>query len=385
MAGVLLSAGAIVAAAGASPAHASAWTTSAQVSGSATYDDNVLFVADRPIHDYFGRLEATGSLQYVGAHSRLELQPRLAVYRYGSFRTLDRADQYLKASLTDTGEHGKSLVSLSGSRDTTLTSEVGSTGLTQANKRHDGLQVSWAPSYQATERFGVSALLSAQENRYRDAAQTSLLDYDYGSGSVNANYAVTSLSSVTLQASAGRLQVPGRAQYTQKNFATTLGYSRHFGESWQVDAYYGPSFIQTHGPRPTNRGDVYHLGAVRTGLRGNISLNLDQQVTPNGFGILSRRQGATLGWHYSATEHVTVGVAGQWSRIRNLLPLFGFELSRFNYNDASVNLEWTPTATWYISVTADHGNQGYSNAPQLARRTNATVAFVWTGLERVLH
>jgi hypothetical protein len=384
MARILFTAGALVATAG-RPAHASAWTASATTGGGVGYDDNVLFVADQPIHDYYGRLDASASLQYVGNHSKVELQPRLAAYDYRSFTLYNRVDQFFKATLGQTTERGKSELFISGSRDTTLTSEVGSTGLTETNRRHNGLQAGWAPEYQATEQVHFGAQFSAQGNRYLDAAQTSLLDYDYGSAAANASYAVTPLASLQLQLSGGRLQVPGQPLRTTKNYAATLGYTRQLGPLWLLDAYIGPSWIQTRTLAGASRGEVYALDATRTSERGTLSLKLHQEVTPNGFGVLSRTQQGTLTMRHSATEHLSFGIAGRWSRTRNLLPLFGFELSRLAYNDFTASADWAPAATWYLSLSVGHGQQGYLNAPQPARRTHAALAFVWTGLERVLH
>jgi hypothetical protein len=381
---MLFTAGALAAVAG-RPAHAGAWTAGATASGILGYDDNVLFVADQPIHDYYGRLDAAATLQYVGNHAKLALQPRLVGYEYGSFTLYNRVDQFFNATLGQTWERGKSDFSVGGSRDTTLTSEVGLTGLTATNKRHQGLQASWSPDYQATEQLDLGAQFSAQGNRYQEAAQTALLDYDYGSSAVTAGYAVTPLASFHLQLAAGRLQVPGQPAHTTKNYAATLGYTRQLGPLWLVEASYGPSWTQARALASTTRGEVYSLDATRTSERGTFSLKLDQNVTPNGFGVLSRVQQATLAMRHSATEHLSLGLTGRWSRTRNLLPLSGFELNRLTYSDFSASADWTPAAEWYLSLSVGHGQQGYSAAPLPARRTHAALAFVWTGLERVLH
>jgi hypothetical protein len=375
----------MVAAVNATPASAGAWTTSGRVSGGATYDDNVLFVADQPIHDYYGRLEATGNLQFVGDHLRFELQPRLVAYDYASFKANSRVDQYIKGSLTDSGERWKSPLSLSVARDTTLTSEIGTTGLTEINKRHESLQANWTPSYQASEKLNVGTQLSVQTSRYKDAANTTLLDYDYGSAALNAGYAITALSTLKLQASAGRLQVVHQPRYTQKNYDMTVGYSRQIGEKWQADASFGPSVIQTRAQQAASRGDVYHLGATRTAERGRFSFGLDQLITPNGFGVLSKRQAATLDWRYAVSERISVGFSGQWSRTRNFLPLLGFELNRLSYNDLSAIFEWSPASSWYVSASIGHGQQSYSYAVHPAKRAHADLSLVWTGLEHVHH
>jgi hypothetical protein len=384
MARILFTAGALVAAAG-RPAHAGVWTENAMASGILGYDDNVLFVPAQPTRDYYGRLDASASLQYVGNHAKLSLEPRLVAYQYGSFTLYNRVDQFLSTSLDQTWERGKSEFYAAGTRDTTLTSEVGLTGLTATNKRHQGLQAGWSPDYQLTEQLDLGAQFSAQSNRYLDAAKTALLDYDYGSAALNAGYAVTPLASMRLQLTAGRLQVPGQAQRTTQNYAATIGYTRKVGPLWLVEASYGPSWIQTPTLASTATGEVYALAATRTSERGALNLKLDQSVTPNGFGVLSRVQQATITARHSATEHLSLSLSGRWSRTRNLLPLLGFELNRLTYSDISASADWTPATEWYLSLSVGHGQQGYSGTPLPARRTHATLAFVWTGLERVLH
>ena len=264
-------------------------------------------------------------------------------------------------------------------------SELGLTGLSSTNKRRLSRSLSWSPALQATEKWLWGAQLTATAVRYADAAQTSLVDYNYRSGTLYSSFQLAPLTKLTLQLAAGRLQVPDNASYDNSNYAVTMAYNHALGEKWQFSASGGPSLIRAVAAAAADRGQVYSVSLVRQVEHHSLSFTVSRDVTPNGLGLLSRHEQATLAMQHSLSERLAVNVSSVWSRTRNVLPSGGLQLARLDYSyvDAALNWAWSPN--WRLTADLWHAQQRYDSSLGSAQRWHGSLGVSWSGLERALH
>lgn len=364
------------------PVYADAWTLTERGRASADYDDNVLLSYDDAIETAKLSAEAAASLARQDDAFRLRIEPRIATVRYLDAAEFDYTAGYLRLNARQTSERSSLEFALDGTQDTTLTSEEGSTGLTQVNKYHRSAVLSVTPSLQWTERLAAGGQVYATVHRYVDAELTGLIDYDYGMAAGSMSYGLGELSRLSLQISAGKLRVPDDSGYDKTNFAATLTYTKQFDEHWQAVVSFGPSEIRTDAA--SNSGVVYEVSATRKSELFNMSAAIKREVTPTGQGALTRRDEASLGFYRSLSERASLNVGGRWIRNRNVLPSGGLELNAVRYAGASARFNWSLAPTWSLSLSFGYTQQSHSWIDDTARRRDAGLSLNWSGLERVL-
>jgi hypothetical protein len=382
MARALISSGLMVASAG-TPAHAGAWSIAGQGQIGGSYDDNVRLSTVNKITDWSGVADVSAALSYQDEAFLLRLNPRLLVVQYDAARAFNRTEQYLTLQLQKTTETGSHSLSVSGTQDTTLTSELGLTGLSEVNKKHRVASVTVGSSWSLTERVDVGAQLYASASRYLDAQQTGLIDYNYGSALISASYDWTTRSRFTLQASAGQLQVPDIASYDKVNLSATLGYRVQLAPRWRAELSLGPSQIRTAGQAAN--GSVYNASLTHEAELTSLNLAVSKDVTPNGFGLLSRREQIRLGLTRTLSERWVTDWSAAVIRNQNVLPAGSVAQQAVTYADLTGSLRWRITPTWGMALSAGYTRQRISSLQPAAERQQAALNVTWNGLARPLN
>jgi len=363
--------------------HAGAWSTAGDASLSTTYDDNVRFAPGDKIADELATLEGDLHIDWMEDASQLSLVPRARTIRYRDYRAYDRSEGFLSLSGERKTERSHIDLRIDGSLDTTVTSELGFTGYSDTNKRRRGLNVSLSPQYRLTELLALTGSIAASFNRYVDARFTPLVDYDYKSVTLGLQRTLNERSTLALQASVGRMRVPGRAQYDKDNYQLVLDYNHQFGERWTTELAWGPSRVRSQAFHRTDSGLVYTASLIRKGERSTLSLSATRTVSPNGLGALARRDvfGATL--QRNVTERMTLDANANWSRVLNSSLDGGFSNSRLSYLDVGIGVRWKPAPTWTVSFGLGRSLESYGVPVTNAGKTIAQLGFNWAGLGSV--
>ncbi len=135
--------------------------------------------------------------------SRLSLVPVLRVARYPGERMLDGEQQKLDASYSLTGERASLGLSASVARESTLTSELGTTGRTEVDANRESGFFAVAPQWLVTERLSAGANLGYQRVAYPGLDNTDLYGSRYATGSLNARYRLSPTMSMAVSGAAG--------------------------------------------------------------------------------------------------------------------------------------------------------------------------------------
>ena len=381
MARVLISSGLLMAGS-AAPVYAGAWNYSGRTQLSSTYDDNILLSAGNQYAPILsataGAADVSGRLQFQDDTLLWQLDPRFLATRYNGEQALNHTEKFLTMLTQFTGERSINALTLTGTEDTTLTSEIGLTGLSAVNKKHRTVTANLNSTWRYNEFIDGGVQLSAYENRYFDKQGTGLVDYDYGTATVNANYRMTERSQFFLQTSVGKLQVPDLNVYDKTNLSAVLGYSTQFSQRWLGTVYYGPSQVRANGSKAN--GTVYSASLSRKSELTNLSMSYTRDVTPTGYGQFGRRDQVQLALNQPLSERWATNWTVTSIRTRYITATGNLELNTVNYGDVAGNLSWSISPTWTLSLTAGYTRQTVQTVTSAAERNHAALNISWNGL-----
>lgn len=370
------------------PAVAAEWNVTPKISEQAEYVDNPLLAASNSALYYPGNLDFTSDLSATAAlpgdHYDLSAAPRLQFIDYVSQSSLNQNNQYLNLAGDFKTERTTWSAAANGTRDNTLTSEAGVTGLTTSNRRHDGLVMTAGPSFQYTERTSFSAQAGWQDNHYENADNTGLVDYRYASGDLKGVYLLTELSNLSLDLSGAQLSAPA-AQNRSNSYGAILSLTSRLDERWTATLSAGPSLVEASGN--TDEGALYDVQLQRQGELAHLSAEVSRSITPTGRGVLSTRDALALTASLPMTERLSFDLSGLLSRTRDIESSTASTNYAVSYYDLQGTLRWQMAPTWSLTTMVDDQHQMTTVTPnpgELARGYRVSVGLVWTGLPQRL-
>jgi hypothetical protein len=311
----------------------------------------------------------TEQLQLI-ANSRATYQ------RYQRDADLDRNEQFVDVTANWQGELVSWNGDLSAARDSTTTSELGTTGLTQFNERHESLVASLGPAWQLSERMAVGANLGWQVSKYPDTV-AGLSDYRYTTASVNAVYGWSDRASVTLIGSAGRLV---RDAFDSESKSSSLRAQIQYALSplWTFSAGIGPSWVETS--RQRDRGFVYNASIGRRLEFSSLTLAASRSQSPSGYGVLTELDDFALAFGTQLSERVSAGLSAGLARRKDAVPAFGVDLQEVRYRQIKANLSWLFARNWQVAMSVGNYAQRLSSlSDRTARNYEAGLTLSWSG------
>ena len=382
---------ALLALLGSSAARAADWEGTPSVRIGAEYADNPLLVPKNASTYTSSTGDGTADLSAdVAKHGDgydLSVDPRALFARYLNRSLFDHDDQYLNLAGDVKSERTTWQGSVNGTRDTALTSEVGLTGITDTNRRHESLTVSGGPNYQLTERMTLTGQGSWLANHYVDAAGTGLVDYRYLNGDVSDNYALTERSQLGVDVSAGQLSA-SLGQSRSTNYALQAVLTSRLTELWTATLSGGPSRVD-FGSGQKADGAVYAVGLQHQGELYKLNAKVSQTVTPTGRGVLTKYDQLLLSASGSITERLSTVLTLQYSRNRDYLNSSATATGAYalRYYNVQEDLQWKLTPSWSLSLTAQAQRQ-YTTVPPNpganAYGYRVNLGLVWIGRPRRL-
>jgi hypothetical protein len=312
------------------------------------------------------RTERTDFALSLGGHLR----------RYNNDPQGNRDDESLNLSLGQTHERSGWKSSAGWTRDTTLTSELGTTGITQANRRHNRYDASIAPQIQLSPQSLFAFGISGQLNRYQDAAFSGLVDYAYASVFASYSRQISEITALGFGVSGSGLSVPDRRASEAVNGLVRVTLSHQYTERLSLEAYAGPTFART---RTLDRwGAAGRIGLKYAGLRTDFSVSAERQLSPAGLGNLNVQESAALGMSNRLTEKLSVGTSLAYQRSRDALYAAGAQPYRVYYWRVEESLHWQLAETFATSLSVNATRQDASTQSNYADRFVASLSFRWT-------
>lgn len=363
------------------PSHAASWSFTPHAALNVGHDDNVRLSADAS-ESSTAVLQLDSILKRASDRFEFSLAPQLTLARYDREAVLDRNDASVNTSLVRRRERSQWLLSGQYIRDTTLTSELGTTGFVDANATHESMQLAVAPTAQITERWSASLQAATMRHRYEsDGESAGLVDYDYNSVLTKSSYSTNEYSALSLDVSWGRLAVPQNRTATEvNNYAANVSWQSAWNERWKLNLAVGPTRVESASF--SDNGIGYSANLDRRSEQTTWQLSWSRDVTPNGRGVLSKRERADLSLSTQISERFSTSVSTQWIRSQDFLPSLALRSARVRYFFVSSALTWRVTPTVGISTSIGWTEQTAATAAEAYR---ASIGIVWNGLSRELH
>jgi hypothetical protein len=325
---------------------------------------------------------ALASLRMQRRTERLDvsIQPTFDLQRYQQDTDLDRSNQQLDATLALHGERVHWKGAVSAGRDTTLTSELGTTGRTQLNQRHESADASLGPIWQASERVAIGSSLAWQLERYPERADAELTGSRYSMFSAFTEYTLSDRTRLTLTGSAGHLNSDGERPDSD-NASVRLQGHYSWSPLWMLKIGAGPSWVRAE-QRDAERGVVYNFDVERRFERSSLAFRVERSQSPSGRGLLSELEEAVLGFSMQISERLSAGLNAGISRRTDALPALQADIQEVTYGRADLNVSWRAAENWQISATVGNNVQRTDVQPQdqdTARGYQARITLSWTG------
>lgn len=359
------------------PANAAEWGFVPSMMSNVDYTDNPRLIPGSDEAHSGARAEVSAQLGLATEATSLSLVPRFVYAQYEDDPLLDRKDVYLTASAQRAYERVSWTASTSFARDTTLTSELGLTGLQYANRDRENLSLSLGPMWQVSERAQVSAQYYGADTHYKDAEFTGLVDYSYWLVALSGTYVWTEKLTLGFESSAGTLDVPDTRR-VDRDMNASLSLDWQVVEGWSARFSYGPTRIETDAG--DMQGQIYSASISRESLRSNQLLAVERDVTPTGRGIFVTREHARLSNSYAVTPRMSWSVTAQATRTTDAI--IGSDYTN-QYLNASTSLRWRFAQHWSAVLSASASQQKYEQRDN-AEGFSASIGLVWDGRKHAL-
>ncbi len=336
---------------------------------------------DNPHFLQAGGASTSGAVAELGARVQrltetleLSFEPRLRSARYEDDDSLDTDDRSLQAQLGYTTQRSHWSAAATLIRDSTLTSELGTTGLVQTNRPHRSAALSGGPSFTLGERLSIGAQGYLLDSRYSEHEGTALTDYRYASVSLFAKRAASERSDLSLTLQAGQLDPDQSARTADASLRLAWVFAPH--ALWTTTLSAGPAYVRT--PFRHDTGVVFDADVQRRGERWTVSSALGRSLVPTGRGLLTRRDRIAIGWSYSAAENLTCSLSAQWQR-NDDVAVFGSMPRRLEYQRLDAGIDWRFAEHWSLAVQLGAATQQYDDQAAGADAQRASLSLVWNG------
>lgn len=245
--------------------------------------------------------------------------------------------------------------------DSSLTSEVGTSGRVQVNKRRNRWSLAPGWQRQVDERLSLNAALSYADVRYDDGLSAGLVDYSYATLGGGFAYGVSE-----------RMQVIGRLSYdrydaeqitnTSDTFGLLAGVGYAFSEDWSVNALIGARVAEVETSLGSNdsTGGLFDISTTKRIETGSLRAAIGRDLQPSGDGVLLDTLRASVDWDQAITP--------RWRGLlhidayRNTLPSGTASGLDRDYFSIAPRLRYQIERDWALDLGYRYRYQKYDNA-----------------------
>jgi hypothetical protein len=310
----------------------------------------------------------------------VRLQPLLRFSRYRDDESLNSEDQIVDLVLQHRSERGLWSLDSTLIRNSTLVSELGTTGRTQVNRRHQIVTVGGGPTLQFTERLVAAVQVSLIDNSYEDAGQSGLVDYRYSALSIIGAYSLSPRTELSLDARAGQLDVPSQGT-TTRDGTLVLALKHALGTLWKTTLTVGPARVESDFG--SDDGLVFGAKLDRVGELLTLSADAGRTLMPTGRGVQTRRDQIGVGALWNVTERISAAVSVHASRQQDLLPTPGVAFEEIEYQWVEARIARQLSAEWSAALAVSGAEQHNLAAPDSAQGYHVYLGLVWKGQPRM--
>lgn len=373
---------------GALPASAQQWEFQPRANVQASYEDNIRLQPDNPQGGLGSRLSATALALRTTEATRLGLTAQLRLNDFADASDLDNGAAFFGADWSYQRARSEFQLNQSFITQSTLTSELATTGVTNVNRQQYRYQVRPDWSYRLDEVSTLSIGASYEDVFYDDVQGTPLSNFRSGSLSFAANRRMSERWALNLVTVYGRFQSQGGDSDTE-SLGVQLGVDYELSETFRVSALAGlrqtrVDVLETAGLRVTDdtSGPIYSLSAQKQFASGAVFRALAvRELTPSGASEVLDSTRLQLNYSYPINERMRFSLSSQAYRNRQL----GDEaesqgtVGNRDYADGTMTLSYRLGRVWRLVVDYRYRWQQNVDSSVSASSNRVGISLAWHG------
>jgi len=374
-----------IALAGGGTSSAADWSETLDANSYLAYDRNPQLAAGSNVADRSAELAVDGNTTRATEVSQLTITPRISITRYERDSNLDITTGSLAVSFVDNGERGQLSLAGQALTDSTLTSELGQTGINSVNLRHDAYNATIGYLYSISERLSWLLQAGGQVTRYNSEAERyGLTSNNYDSLQLGPTWKFSDRLQGSLVLEADRI-APQSGQ-REKDYSASVQLKRAITEkySWRVSV--GATRVDIPGSLGPPTSEVFELGASSKTERIQWDLSARRAVLPIGLGLLAREDVATLTASIAVSERSTLNLTANVihtdpvSIFIYLAPEFAFQYQIYRgaaWGQATAEWQYHFSPTWMLSAAYQQARARNYSLTEWANGKQARLGIIW--------
>ena len=345
--------------------EAAEWSLAPSIGVKSVYNSNLL-LTPLPHQETYGYWVSPAA-EFAGKSERLEVRGRVAadfVSYYGGEET-QFTNVFLPLHLSYTTE--KDLLGFTGgfARDNTLISELLTTGLVLRFTQRNQWTANPSWTRRLTEKLSFQSSFQLSDTTYENGVRLGLVDYQLFGGSGGVLYHMTEQDQIQLSGSYVYFHTTNASSPFRASFpGVNLNLTHAFTETLTGSAYGGPRFVnsttRTISDTIKVQSAVWLFGASLTKTFESLSIqvNVDRDIVPSGFGLLTQRDRAGLTVSHNLTETLTTSFNGSGYLISGVTNLpQGGTIPESRYFYLTPKIAWEFLEWWKLELSYTYGRR----------------------------
>ena len=278
------------------------WYLEPRASMQGFYDDNVGLVVSNPKASTGAVARAAAKMGRRSQVFDISVDAEFIRRQYFNDPSRNSTDSVIDADLVKATRLDRYALNAHLDLDSTVTSELASSGLTRVPKRRVRWQLAPSWRHQLMPLWGVTANASYQDVSYRDAQLTGLVDYTYLTLGADTDYRFDERTQLLGQVSFARYE-SDQTSTTSDTTGILAGIGYNFSPTWSARALLGlrkTETSQTTFAGTSTVDDTGYLVDISTTKQyqtGALTVGLNQSTNPSGSGELLDSEHLSMDWN----------------------------------------------------------------------------------------
>jgi hypothetical protein len=353
-------------------AHAAEWSAQPSCWWYLDYDSNRRLAPEGEIPDAMGSMTLDLLLRRLTQTDELTIHPQFDLQRFTKDSALNSDNGSLQLAASHHAELWSVATKAGYSRDSTLITELASTGIIDANTHQDSLSADLSATRKLSAGQHLDADVGYSDVSYPDGLQAGLVGYHFSNGSLTYGYAYSQRTSLSLIATGS--EVRSQTAVNSQDEGLSLQWMHSFTSLLTMSASIGASRSRVAGA--SGSGSLWNFTLVHEGERNRWSFAVNHDVEPNGRGLLIDHEEVDLALRRAVAPHLyaTLKATG----IRNNDLITGLSVDERRYFAGDAGLEWQAAPQWVLDVTAGYSQSTEPVPYQLAHGWRGALTLRWT-------
>ena len=345
------------------------------VSTRTQYDDNLTQLSNNPVSTSTWVVNAASAFEIATAVSRLTIDGQLIGRRYSTDRRFNSDDLFFDGQLEHTTPKLRWAIAFNRTENTSLTSEIDTSGLVGSGVDRKSWQLSPQITYQWNEKTSTFLQATTNKVRYIDAEFSGLQGYNFATGTLGINYSPSRKHSAQLSVGVTDYQAVVTNLVTTTTNAS-LSWLFTLTPNWTLQAGSGIEFTRIKQPfsflsDSKERGQSYDFSAEHQGLTSSYTFSFNRALSPSGSGVLLTRDDYQFSSKHQINPRWSINTAARQLVNENFTG--SNNLSKRTYSEFKIDNNWQVSKNLVTRLGYTFGHQDSQNQTGTVRRNRISL------------